>query len=116
MFEIANMKVPNYDRAYIEPDKLTRYLLNFDHSEGASKAIFYEAMGFKLSNADELETELLRLVCENDIHSVIENQHGTKYVVIGLFQGKQERTRLLKTVWLIEKNKEFPRLITAYPF
>ena len=110
------MKVPNYEQAYIESDKLTKYLLNFDHPEGASKAVFYKAMGFNRSNADELETELLRHVADNDIHSVSENQHGTKYVVIGLFHGKQERTRLLKTVWLIENSKKYPRLVTAYPF
>jgi hypothetical protein len=34
--EIKNMKVPNYEQAYIEPDKLTKYLLNFDHPEGAN--------------------------------------------------------------------------------
>ncbi len=110
------MKVPNYEQAYIEQEKLTHYLLNFDHPEGASKAAFYEALGFNLLNANELERELLRIVKENDIDSVSENQHGTKYIVIGLLLGKQERSRLLKTVWLIENSKKFPRLITAYPF
>jgi hypothetical protein len=110
------MKVPNYEQAYIESEKLTQYLLNFDHPDGASKAAFYDAMGFNLSNAEALEMELLRLLSDNDIHSISENQHGTKYVVIGLLFGKQERTRLLKTVWLIENNKSYPRLITAYPF
>jgi hypothetical protein len=110
------MKVPNYEQAYIEEEKLRSYLLNFDHPDGASKAAFYQAMGFNLSNVEELETELLRLLHDNDVHSESENQHGTKYVVIGMFLGKQERTRLLKTIWLIEKDKEFPRLVTAYPF
>ncbi len=110
------MKVPNCEQAYIEREKLTHYLLNFDHPDGASKAAFYQALGFNLLNVNELESELLRLVADNDIHSVSENQHGTKYIVIGLLSGKQERTRLLKTVWLIENNKKYPRLITAYPF
>lgn len=110
------MKVPYSEQAYIESEKLTEYLLNFDHPDGASKAAFYEAMGFNLSNAHELEIELLRLIDENDVHSTAENQHGVKYVVIGQFYGKQERSRLLKTVWLIENNKKFPRLITTYPF
>jgi hypothetical protein len=116
LFKITNMKVPYSEQAYIEREKLTQYLLNFDHSDGASKAAFYEAMGFNLSNVDELEVELLRLIDENEINSVSENQHGTKYVVIGTFYGKEERTRLLKTVWLIENTKQYPRLITAYPF
>jgi hypothetical protein len=110
------MKVPYSEQAYIEREKLTQYLLNFDHPDGASKAAFYEAMGFNLSNVDELETELLRLIDDNEMNSISENQHGTKYVVIGTCYGTEERTRLLKTVWLIEKTKKYPRLITAYPF
>jgi hypothetical protein len=116
LFKITNMKVPYSEQSYIEREKLTQYLLNFDHPDGASKAAFYEAMGYNLSNVDKLEIELLRHVDENEINSVSENQHGTKYVVIGTFYGKEERTRLLKTVWLIEKTKQYPRLITAYPF
>jgi hypothetical protein len=68
-------------------------LLNFDHPDGASKAAVYDAMGFNLSNVDDLEIELLRLVYENEINTMNENQYGTKYVVIGMFYGKQERTR-----------------------
>jgi hypothetical protein len=110
------MKVPYSEQAYIEREKFTQYLLNFDHPDGASKAVFYDALGFNLSNVDELEIEPLRIVDNNEINTMNENLHGTKYVVIGMLYGKQERTRLLKTVWLIEKNKTYPRLITAYPF
>lgn len=92
------MKVPYAEQAYIEREKLTQYLLNFDHPDGASKAAFYEAMGFNLSNVEELEIELLRLINDNEINTVSENQHGTKYIVIGTLYGKEQRTRLLKTV------------------
>jgi hypothetical protein len=70
LFKITNMKVPYSEQAYIESEKLTQYLLNFDHPDGASKAAFYAAMGFDLSNADELEAELLRLIDENEINTI----------------------------------------------
>ena len=40
------MKLPNAQLAFIDPKKITEYLLNATHRYGASKAFFFSGFGF----------------------------------------------------------------------
>ena len=44
------MKIPNSDRAIIEPSKLTEYLLNPEHKRGGAKAKLLRKFGYSLEN------------------------------------------------------------------
>ena len=48
------MQLPNAHRAYVSRKKLTEYLLSLSHPSGASKALFFRAIGYSQDNADEL--------------------------------------------------------------
>ena len=41
------MRLPNANRARVDPDKIEKYLLSHDHPDGASKARFFELFGFQ---------------------------------------------------------------------
>lgn len=41
------MKLPNAHLAFVEPEKITDYLLNATHRYGASKAQFFAGFGFE---------------------------------------------------------------------
>lgn len=51
--------LPNAQLAFVEPAKLTSYLLNLKHEQGGPKAKFLAALGFDLGKADEVEAALL---------------------------------------------------------
>jgi len=54
------MKLPNLERAFVRPEKITRYLLSVDHPVGRHKARFFIDFGFSLSFWQQLETALLQ--------------------------------------------------------
>ena len=58
----------------------------------------------------------LRRIAENDpITKTVASAHGTKYIIesrIGSLRGKAP---LVRTVWIIDKGLDLPRLVTAYP-
>jgi hypothetical protein len=109
------MKVPHCEQAIIKTEKLTKYLLNFDHPKGKSKAKLFQILGFELSNADELATQLLDIIFENDYNETEETEHGVSYTIFGNV-GLNNRTRLLKTVWMLPHDSNIPHFVTAYPF
>ena len=70
------MKVPNYEKAIVPKEKLIDYLLNFDHQDGKSKALFYQKFGYNRTNYRELSEQLKRIISENDFDSCIETAFG----------------------------------------
>ena len=46
-----------------------------------------------------------------------ESVHGQKYVVDGMLMShtEQNRSRAIRTVWIVERSTDAPRLVTAYP-
>jgi hypothetical protein len=44
----SRMELPNADKAYVEREKVTEYLLNAEHRYGAHKARFFSGFGFRL--------------------------------------------------------------------
>ena len=54
------MKLPNSGEAYTAREKITRYLLNHNHPDGESKAVFFTRFGFDVEHWDTF-AESLRL-------------------------------------------------------
>lgn len=108
------MLLPNANRAIIKEEKITDYVLNFDHFEGKNKArIFSSVLGLKKENADYLINAIRDAILINDAVKQSESTFGIKYTVDFdlLFKKKIARVR---TGWLIEKDKNIPRLITCF--
>ena len=53
------MKLPNAHQARVQPEKITRYLLSEDPSEGGGKPNFFAGFGFRPDNWRELADALL---------------------------------------------------------
>ncbi len=109
------MKVPNYEQALVPKEKLINYLLDFEHVDGRSKALFYKIHGFEKSNYQELILNLKRILSENDFDSSMNTPWGKKYVVFGYLDSIRKQQPLIKTVWQVKTDEGFPTLITAYP-
>jgi hypothetical protein len=109
------MKIPNGDQAIIESSKITEYLLNTDHQRGGSKARLLIQFGYSLANWEKLEEDIRRFHLEQDVNLITETPYGIRYQISANLITPIERPLLVKTVWQIDINTDFPRLITLVP-
>lgn len=58
-------KLPNCSQAAISRNKIENYLLNVNHREGKSKAMFFSKFGYSLANTREFYEALRHLACES---------------------------------------------------
>lgn len=109
------MLLPNREKAHVPERKLTSYLLSSTHPVGKSKARFFNLHGFTTENAELLEHRLLKIAREGTIQETEHTPRGTKYVIEGSIGTPQGYTIEVRTIWIIEINRQHPRLVTAYP-
>lgn len=109
------MKLPNAERAVVEREKITDYLLNATHRSGVSKARFFAAFGFR-AEAWEILSEALREHGQNhEVTRIKETGFGPRYEVEGELIAPDGRRPRVRTVWQLDEGEIAPRLITAYP-
>jgi hypothetical protein len=111
------VKLRNAHLALVERHKIVDYLLNSAHPDNGGKAQFFASLGFSV-DASELLTTALRVVAQTgEVVESIASSHGEKYVVDGPLSSQTEssHSRMVRTVWIIDRGLEAPRLVTAYP-
>jgi hypothetical protein len=74
------MKLPNADKALVPREKITGYLLNPEHPDGAGKAHFFIAFGFNAGDWQVVAESLQQLADRNEVGQTVESVHGIKYV------------------------------------
>lgn len=109
------MKLPNWEKAYVPPQKLTDYLLSETHPVGRLKAQFLRAGGFDEANVDELEQNLLNIARDEDVKEAVSSSYGTKFIIEGMLIAPSRGPVPIRTVWIIEPTDDRPRFVTAYP-
>ena len=109
------MTLPYSRLAVVEREKITGYLLNFEHRYGASKARFFGGFGFHPEAWDVLAAALLEHGRSNEVTGVHETGFGPRYEVDGPLRVPDQRRPRVRTVWQIDAGGSAPRLITAYP-
>ena len=55
------MSIPNAENAIVTRDKVDGYLLNADHRDGGSKAIWFHSLGYEQENWQILANDLLEI-------------------------------------------------------
>jgi len=108
-------RVPNAENAVIRPDKLLRYILSSTHPVGQPKAAYFNALGYNSDNWEMLEQCLRQLVSSQEYRAIQETEYGRKYIVEGPLLNKYARPVTIVTVWIILKDEDVPRFVTAYP-
>lgn len=110
------MKLPNLHLATVEREKIAGYLLNETHPDNGGKALFFIAFGFSREEWPTLANALLKLAQENAVGTSVESSHGIKYIVDGSLSTPSGKRATVRTVWIVDKGSEKPRLVTAYPW
>jgi hypothetical protein len=109
------MQLPNAERAIVSEEKAVDYLLNSLHPEGASKAKFFQSLGFDIIKWRLLADELKNLAIDSSVVSYLESVHGQKYIIEGAIETPCGRRPSVRTVWIVDLGETIPRLVTAYP-
>jgi hypothetical protein len=107
--------LPNAENAVVGRGKVVNYLLSATHPEGRSKARFFSSHGFTPSEWERLATAL---VAHAAAHGVMESEvtsFGIRYIVEGRLQTPSGRRPIVRVVWFVQKGRDVPELVTAYP-
>jgi len=83
------MRLPNADRAVVDPAKVRDYLLSHEHEVGGSVLPGAEFTGL--------------------------TRHGRKFRLPASLLGPAGRELVVTTVWIVRWEEDFPRFVTAYP-
>jgi len=107
--------MPNADRAEISEAKVLGYLLNPAHPDGASKAAFFMAMGYRRAEWRVLRQALAMIACTGQIRAIAPSEHGVKYIIEGDLNIPRGGKAAIRAIWIIDASAEIPRFVTAYP-
>ena len=108
------MKIPGVDRAVLDSAKVQNYLLSREHPVGSAKARFFSQLGFDQNNWMVLRDALYGFAgLKAQLGAT--TRFGQKYVVHGTITGPSGRTAGIVAVWIVLKEEDFPRFVTAYP-
>jgi hypothetical protein len=108
------MKLPNFDQAVVDLAKLRDYSLNPDHESGGHKArVFRAALALTIDDAEWLRAQVLTIGREGEATEGEFSPFGKKYVIDAELT-HNEQTAIVRTAWMIENGKNFPRLVSCY--
>ena len=110
-----NDRLPNADRALVEPEKLTDYLLSLAHRDGMGKAKFFMQFGFSRAQFAKLQSSLQKHAVTQPVAEVKTTEHGVKYILECSVQSPDGRNPCIRSVWIVDAGKTVPRLVTAFP-
>ncbi len=109
------MKLPNAERAVVDPRKLRDYALSPVHPVGRFKAAFFARLGFTTENWERLDLELRRLALQDAAEPSERTEFGQKYLVRGIIMGPTGVSAEIRSVWIILNGEHAPRVVTIYP-
>ena len=109
------MRLPNPDRAVIDPSKLSDYLLSAAHPVGRFKAVFFSALGFSQENWRELDSALRAQHLRQEAEPSKKNRHGETFEIHATLEGSSGRGGDVVSIWIVRAGENFPRFVTAYP-
>ena len=109
------MELPNKSKAYVPSEKITDYLLSETHAVGKSKARYFRSFGFNHDTAGQFRQGLLAIAQSGHIVEVEKSSHGTKFIIDGELETPNGVMIHIRTIWIIERDYDIPRFITAYP-
>jgi hypothetical protein len=111
-------KLPNCSKAIVPINKIEGYLLNLDHPEGRSKAIFFRKFGYSNFNRYEFMQALLEMACTGKVVKIEEKSpFGTRVTIEGNLVTPDGRNPRIRIGWFFDSSdkEKIPRLITVFP-
>ena len=108
-------RVTNWDEAAAAREKVAGYLLAEDHPSGRAKAAFFGSLGYDVGSWELLRDDLVAVGKAGAPGAESETDWGTKFVIDGAVVSPVGRAVNVRTVWIVDRGRTAPRLVTAYP-
>jgi hypothetical protein len=108
-------RLPNYEKALIEPTKIRDYILSPIHPIGRFKAVLFQGMGYTQENWEQLIDDIRLYHLPLDAKPIEKSKYGQKYIIGGLIKGPNGKIVIFRSIWIILEGEDIPRLITIYP-
>jgi hypothetical protein len=113
--KVVDNALPNATEVIIDPQKLIGYSLNPTHPVGKNKAIVFEsALGYNLSNADDLIAKIRIGVTQNVAVPKQLDKFGQRYTVDIPITGPNGKTVPVRTGFIVDTGATTPRLVSAF--
>lgn len=109
------MKLPDADKAVVEPEKVRDYLLSPHHPIGKFKAAFFARLGYRQELWIELADDLRSIAVLHDAVPGQPSQFGHKFEISAILTGPSGKSAHIVTVWMVRYGEEVARLVTATP-
>jgi len=109
------VKLPNVDRAVVDRSKIRDYLLSKEHPVGRFKAAFFGSLGYERKDWERLRDDLLGVSRQVEVVVKESSEFGRKYEIRCRLEGPSGRSAEIVIVWIILREEDVPRFITAYP-
>jgi hypothetical protein len=110
----STMKLPNAEHAFVDIAKLRDYSLNPEHKEGKHKArVFAAALALAVDDAEWLREQLLNVAKREDCRLGRRTDLGQRYLIDFELSRDMKNARI-RSVWIVRKGENFPRLVTCY--
>ena len=108
------MRVPNTERAIIDPAKIRDYLLSSAHPVGRFKARFFMRLGFRAEEWDAFARALREQHLTQDATPSPPDAYGQAFTVRAMLQGPTAGAPVA-SVWFVRQGEDYARFVTAYP-
>lgn len=82
---------------------------------GRFKAVVFHALGYSAEKWRVLEADLREIARTQEAVAGQSSPYGTKYEMRATLTGPNGRTADIVAVWIVRKDEDFPRFVTAYP-
>lgn len=109
----VKMRLPKQENVSIPEAKFTQYALNPKKDPNKARA-FKEALGYDLSNSDDLIRNIKEHISEFSAVEKPDNGHGRRYEVVMELTGPNGKTANVLTAWIDDVETGEMRLTTAH--
>ena len=108
------MKLPNAEKAIVELEKFSEYVLNPDHPTGRHTArVFRSVLGLELNDAAFLQQTVREIARTHDAEAQSPTLYGQRYA-IDFELTTVVGTATVRTAWIIRNEEGIPRLTSCY--
>ena len=99
--------------AIIAPEKLTKYLLQWQPENDKSK--FLEKGGYKAASWERLATDIREQILPREAELMRKTHYGAMYQIKGILKGPNGVLLKIITIWMKENKTQKTKFITLYP-
>ena len=108
------MNLPNASEAIVDIEKLRDYCLSSDYPVGKHKArVFLASLGLTKEDAEKMRSRLLDAARQYECIATKQTTHG-QHFEMDFMLSHEGRVALVRAIWIIRHDEEFPRLVTFH--